>query len=116
LAERDALGREREQWHLEHRGEGFDAAAYEAFLREIGYLHSEPAPFSITTANVDPEIAQIAGPQLVVPVMNARFFLNAAPPPFCVGERDTPPPAPTLYPRTVARNVAAPTTRFGASA
>ena len=78
LAERDALQTHIDQWHREHRGEAFEAAAYEAFLREIGYLHSEPAPFSITTANVDPEIAQIAGPQLVVPVMNARYALNAA--------------------------------------
>ena len=78
LAERDSLQTQIDQWHREHQGEAFEATAYEAFLREIGYLHPEPAPFSITTDNVDPEIAQIAGPQLVVPVMNARYALNAA--------------------------------------
>ena len=53
-------------------------AAYEMFLTDIGYLCPQPEPFQISTEGVDPEIAQIAGPQLVVPVMNARFALNAA--------------------------------------
>ena len=78
LAERDSLQTQIDQWHREHPGKAFCAAAYEAFLRAIGYLHPEPAPFNITTDDVDPEIAQIAGPQLVVPVMNARYALNAA--------------------------------------
>jgi malate synthase len=65
-------------WHVERRGQAHDAAAYEAFLREIGYLIPEGPAFEIETQNVDPEIATIAGPQLVVPVMNARFALNAA--------------------------------------
>ena len=78
LAERDSLQAQIDQWHRDHREEAFNAEAYEAFLREIGYLHPEPTPFTITTDNVDPEIATIAGPQLVVPVMNARYALNAA--------------------------------------
>ena len=78
LAERDSLQAQIDQWHRDHQGETLDATGYETFLREINYLHPQPAPFSITTDNVDPEIAQIAGPQLVVPVMNARYALNAA--------------------------------------
>ena len=78
LAERESLQKQIDQWHRDRKGEAFDAAAYEAFLREIGYLHPEPEPFSISTENVDAEIAHIAGPQLVVPVMNARYALNAA--------------------------------------
>ena len=78
LAERDSLQAQIDQWHRDQREEAFNAEAYEAFLREIGYLHPEPTPFTITTDNVDPEIATIAGPQLVVPVMNARYALNAA--------------------------------------
>jgi malate synthase len=77
LAERESLQAQIDRWHRDHKGQGFDATAYEGFLRNIGYLHPEPAPFSITTDNVDPEISQIAGPQLVVPVMNARYALNA---------------------------------------
>ncbi|MEK9585420.1 MAG: malate synthase G, partial [Halieaceae bacterium] len=78
LAERDSLQAQIDQWHRDHRVKAFNSEAYEAFLREIGYLHPEPTPFTITTDNVDPEIATIAGPQLVVPVINARYALNAA--------------------------------------
>ena len=75
LEKREALQKQIDGWHLANPGEG---GAPENFLREIGYLVDEPPPFVIATENTDPEIATIAGPQLVVPVLNARFVLNAA--------------------------------------
>ncbi len=78
LAKRAELQSQIDGWHAARKGQPHDAAAYEAFLREIGYLLPEGDDFAIDTTNVDPEIAQMSGPQLVVPITNARFALNAA--------------------------------------
>ena len=78
LARRDELQQQIDDWHRARRGQPHDAAAYRSFLEDIGYLVPEPGNFTIGTRNVDPEIATMAGPQLVVPVLNARFLLNAA--------------------------------------
>ena len=78
LDQRDDLQRQIDAWHIEHRGQPICADSYRDFLYRIGYLQPEPPDFSITTTDIDPEIATIAGPQLVVPVTNTRYALNAA--------------------------------------
>ncbi|MGX9569988.1 malate synthase G [Pseudomonas sp. CFBP 5748] len=78
LAKRDDFQARIDAWHQARAGQAHDAVAYKAFLQDIGYLLPEAADFQATTQNVDDEIARMAGPQLVVPVMNARFALNAS--------------------------------------
>lgn len=78
LARRQDLQDRIDEWHRARSGETIDPAEYRAFLTSLGYLVPEPAPFTIGTSDVDPELALTAGPQLVVPVLNARFLLNAA--------------------------------------
>jgi len=78
LEKRNRLQAQIDSWHQQHAGQPHDPAAYKAFLQEIEYLLPEGDDFRISTSNTDPEISEIAGPQLVVPVMNARYALNAA--------------------------------------
>ena len=78
LATRDALQAQLDAWHRENPGEPKDQAAYQRFLERLATCCRNPLRLPITTENVDAEIAHVAGPQLVVPVMNARFGLNAA--------------------------------------
>ncbi|WP_109666022.1 malate synthase G [Roseicyclus mahoneyensis] len=78
LDKRQDLQAKIDAWHIARRGQPHDADGYEAYLREIGYLLPEGEEFSIDTTRIDPEIASVAGPQLVVPITNARFALNAA--------------------------------------
>ncbi|TQR83576.1 malate synthase G [Mycobacterium hodleri] len=78
LARRDELQAQIDKWHRQRVIGPFDAAEYQAFLTEIGYLQPEPEDFTITTSGVDDEITSTAGPQLVVPILNARFALNAS--------------------------------------
>ena len=78
LETRELMQQQIDEWHLTNSGQEKNLSTYKKFLNEIGYLLEEGDDFKITTKNVDPEISSIAGPQLVVPVMNARFALNAA--------------------------------------
>jgi malate synthase len=78
LEKREVLQSTIDAWHKSRRGQPIVQAEYQAFLREIGYLVPEPAPFKIESERVDDELAKLAGPQLVVPILNARFLLNAA--------------------------------------
>ena len=78
LGLRETIQQKIDDWHLSNKGQTHDFESYKSFLQEIGYLTEDKGEFTIETQNVDPEIATIAGPQLVVPVMNARFALNAA--------------------------------------
>ncbi len=78
LEKREELQQKIDAWHVAHKGERVEQGAYRAMLEDIGYLLPEGPDFSITTENVDPEIADLPGPQLVVPITNARFALNAA--------------------------------------
>ena len=78
LQKREDIQTQIDNWHLEYKGQDFNHAEYKSFLTDIGYIAPRSPDFLISTDNVDPEIKTIAGPQLVVPVMNARFALNAA--------------------------------------
>jgi malate synthase len=78
LNRRDELQAQIDAWHEARAGRTIDQGEYQAFLRAVGYLVDEPAPFAITSTKVDDELARLAGPQLVVPILNARFLLNAA--------------------------------------
>lgn len=78
LEKRETIQTQIDDWHAQRKGKPYDAVEYKGFLKDIGYLVPEGEPFQVTTANIDPEIGSVAGPQLVVPVMNARYALNAA--------------------------------------
>ncbi len=105
LRRRDALQTEIDAWLSRHPGRLSDPAAYRAFLESIGYLLPDPPPFTIQTSNVDHEITSVAGPQLVVPITNARYALNAANARWAAFTTRS--MVPMRFPRRVARSVAA---------
>lgn len=113
LNARDELQAQIDKWHRRRVIEPIDMDAYRQFLTEIGYLLPEPDDFTITTSSVDAEITTTAGPQLVVPVLNARFALNAANARW--GSSTTPCMAPMSSPRPTAPKKAPRTTRFVAT-
>ncbi len=78
LAKREEIQRQIDQWHIDHRGQTIDPDSYHEMLKDIGYIVPSGDPFEIETSSLDPEISTIAGPQLVVPITNARFAINAA--------------------------------------
>lgn len=78
LEKRESIQTQIDEWHIARKGQAHDATAYEAFLRDIGYIVDEGADFEIDTVGIDPEVAHLPGPQLVVPITNARYALNAA--------------------------------------
>ena len=78
LEKRETIQNTIDKWHINNKDKLDDIDVYKIFLNDIGYLHQEGKPFAINTQNVDPEIAKVSGPQLVVPIMNARYALNAA--------------------------------------
>ena len=78
IEKRETIQKEIDNWHIKNKGKNFDKDEYIKFLKSISYIANETNDFTIETSNVDQEITSIAGPQLVVPVDNARYALNAA--------------------------------------